>query len=321
MIGRHLWDKGFVRLNGKGKSATAHLPFRDTVVLLANAESAQVKESLPLLQDCFTLYLECAPGKDIPQEVIPAPSPGEHAQQALDLLRDDRYECSALLEKWRKSCQEDPYWTERIAATVRSDARNSGSQLAPWGADDDLRARLRSVVMTDFITWVKDEGFLTEAEIADWHSSVTPPAPETTADTDTLPSTSAQAVIEVIRRYVAEHKDEIVPEGTPASAEAAKAGAWRTIGGKTQETFLMLTESDFASLYRRLAKAVGLMPVLPVNASDWLAQVLQNLREEGVIKCDGTSYRFRYRLLDLWKDKDYVVALKRSALIDDSEPN
>lgn len=273
------------------------------------------------LADGFSLFLGKNLPAEVPYELIPAPSPSEHAEQAMDLLRDCRYECSALLEKWRKRCQKNPYWTERIAATVRLDARNSGSQLAPWGADGNLRARLRSVVLTDFITWVKDEEFLTEAEIADWHSSVTPPAPETTADTDTLPSTSAQAVIEVIRRYVAEHEDEIVPEGMPASAEAAKAGVWRTIGGKTQETFLMLTESDFASLYRRLAKAAGLMPVLPVNASDWLAQVLQNLREEGVIKCDGTSYRFRYRLLDLWKDKDYVVALKRSALIDDSEPN
>lgn len=313
LTGCHIWDNSYVQLTWKDKSATAHLPFQDTVVLLAKASIAQTKESLPLLHNCFSLHLDCAFGKDVPRNEIPAPSPGEHAQEALQYLQLYRYECSALLELWRRRCQGDPYWIERIAATVRSSFTGSG---ALWGENDALRPEIRAAVLADFLDFVRENGYLTADEIEEWHGKVT--SQQALPDASVLPpADSAEAVIEVMRRYVAEHGDDIVPDGTPASAEAAKGGVWRTIGGKTNDAFLMLTEPDFASLYRRLAKAAGLMPILPVNPSDWLAQVLKNLQAADVNKVDGTTYRFRYRLLDHWDDKDYVVALKRSALMDD----
>lgn len=109
LTGCHIWDNSYVQLTWKDKSATAHLPFQDTVVLLAKASIAQTKESLPLLHNCFSLHLDCAFGKDVPRNEIPAPSPGEHAQEALQYLQLYRYECSALLELWRRRCQGDPY--------------------------------------------------------------------------------------------------------------------------------------------------------------------------------------------------------------------
>lgn len=311
----HIRDFAYAELTWKKKKAYAPLPYQNTFAMLLYAKRKQYKEALPSIQDCFSLLIGCDLPSDYSGEILSVSNLRYNSELLLP-FREHRYEVSALLDKWQRKRLKDPRWIDTLLASTH---RTGGVASPPFRplADQEkaLPAQIRTAILKDFLSYIKENGYLSDEEADARITSLTAPLSTEDSGPGKPPSDSAEAVIAVMKRYVAEHGDGIVPDGTPASAVAAKSGVWRYIAGKTQTTFLMLTEPDFATLYRQLAKEYGFLPNLSANYKEWLEKIEKDMRSHGFNKVDGSSFRFRYKLIDTWKVEDYVVAIDSNYLI------
>ena len=309
---RHIQDFSQVTCSVSGyKKLCFPMPYSDTVVLLIGADSSQVREAMPYINNAAVLLLNSGTGDLTPTKLssadIAAYDPGIVSQ-----LKDKRKYVAALLDWWWMPYEDEDAWARWIVQEARAsfgkpDSRYIRVELDPRKLRDAIRYR----VLLSFLDELEAAQILTAEELEPYRTGareVFDPAPK--VDKPPRRAEDPEVFLEIMRELV--QCASIVPEGERYVKSSKALGAWRTISNKSH---LVMLEEVWAREYKKEAKKRKDMDVSCFQREHWERDMQKHLVKHEMIKPASSGYRYRYDLMEAGdRDTTYVVAIPTALL-------
>lgn len=311
-LSHHIQDFSEAKFKIKGQKAL-RIPvgYKDTAVLVIGANSTQIREAAPYLEDASIILVNCAPGDFLPTK-LSASSLSSYDQNALNELSAERQRVAVLLRWWWSRFDDESTWAVQIVQEARAsfgkpDSRYIRVELDPRKLHDAIRYR----VLLSFLDELEAAQYLTAEELEPYRTGareVFDPAPK--EDKPPRCAEDPDAFLEIMRELV--QCASIVPEGERYVKSAKALGAWRAI---SKEPYLVMLEEVWAREYAKAARKRKDLDVSYFQREHWERDMQKLLVEHEMIKPASPGYRYRYDLMETGtRDSTYVVAVPADLL-------
>lgn len=308
----HLQD--FSRMKIKVKkhpTLRVPVPYMDTVVLVIGADSAQLREAAPYLENAAVLLLNCG-SNDWGGRRLRTSELAEYDPAVVKGLDEERYSVAALLRAWWAAEEDEVTWARQIVVEAKAsfgkpDSRYISIQLDPKLLNKAIRHR----VLCSFLDWLEAEGLLAGEELECYRATVKGVYdPEPVEEIPPQYAEDPPVFLRVMRNLVASKKIAGLEE--PFRKGDKLLGAWRTISG---ECFLVMPEDGWKKAYSKAARADKDVDTTFFQRDHWESELQKILAEAEAIKVPSSGYRYRYDLYGTGKrDSTYVVAIPAGLL-------
>lgn len=311
---RHIQDFSRLKVSVRNyKSLRIAVPYTDTVALMIGANSTQVRETAPYLENAAVIFLN-SDASDLKPTKIPNSDISEYDPEVTVQLKKNRKKIAQLLLRWWGAFRREDAWAAEIVEDARASFGNPDSRYIHVELDPKrLRNSIRYRVLLDFMAWLENVGLMDTEELAPYRQGardVFDPAPQ-----EEVPLRHAEDLdvfVEIMTDLLAANADSIVAEDERYVKKDHPFAAWRSIG-KTR--YLVLDEAVWIKAYKKAIKERKELDASFFEKETWPQALQKKLSEEGTIKHTGNSYRYRYDLYgNGTKDQTYVVAIPAEIL-------
>lgn len=312
---RHFQDFSRCRVKVPEKGFKAlRLPcsYVNTVTLIIGANSQQLQEASPYLQNAAVFLLRCASCSSLPGRRISDSALNAYDPQILSNLKQESTAVSHMLLLWW-SCRRSRH-VRRIVQAARASFGPQDSRYVSVTLDPKkLRQAIRHQLLLTFLDLLEWNELLTPEELAFFRTAIQdvydpqplPPQPVRRAE-------DREVFLQVMAALAAQAS--IVPVGEPYRKGEKCLGAWREISGVR---YLVMPEAQWAKAYSRQVRMDKSIECGLFQTDHWERDFQKVLCEEGLIKSASSGYRYRYDIYGNGKrDSTYVVAVPESLLKD-----
>ena len=287
------------------------VPYIDTVALVMGADSAQLREAAPYLENAAVLLLNCG-SNDWGGRRLRTSELAEYDPEVVKGLDEERYSVAALLRAWWAAEEDEVTWARQIVVEAKAsfgkpDSRYISIQLDPKLLNKAIRHR----VLCSFLDWLEAEGLLAGEELECYRATVKGVYdPEPVEEIPPQYAEDPPVFLRVMRNLVASKKIAGLEE--PFRKGDKLLGAWRTI---SEECFLVMPETRWKKAYSKAARAAKDVDTTFFQRDQWERELQKILAEAEAIKVPSAGYRYRYDLYGAGKrDSTYVVAVPAKLL-------
>lgn len=305
----HIQDFSQWKISVKGyKALKIPAAYEDTVLLIAGATDAQMKEAAPYLGNAAVILLNSAPG-DLAPTGLTASNIGSYDPEVVKQLEEHCNRIASLLQWWWSLFDDEEAWAREIVQEARAsfgkpDDRYIRVELDPKKLRDAIRYR----VLLSFLDELEACEFMTAEELASYRQAAknvfdpAPPEPVVSRKAE-----DPEVFLEIMRELTAQNTSSIVAEDARFVKSDKPFGAWRTI---SKEPYLVLLEDAWTKAYPKAAKAKVGVDCSFFQQNNWELELQKVLVEQELIKAPSSGYRYRYDLFgNGTRDKTYVVAI------------
>ena len=282
------------------------VPYMDTVVLVIGADSAQLREAAPYLENAAVLLLNCG-SNDWGGRRLRTSELAEYDPAVVKGLEEERYSVAALLCAWWAAEEDEMTWARQIVAEAKASFGKPDSRFVAVQFDPKLLNKaIRHRVLCSFLDWLETEGLLA-AEALERYCMIVKSVydPEPVEEKPPQYAEDPQVFLRVMRDLTASEKIAGLEE--PFRKGDKLLGAWRTI---SEECFLVMPETRWKKAYSKAARAAKDVDTTFFQRDQWERELQKILAEAEAIKVPSAGYRYRYDLYGAGKrDSTYVVAV------------
>lgn len=307
----HVQDFSRVKVPVKGhKALRIPCSYVNTVALVIGANSSQLQEAAPYLQNGAVFLLNCATSKDLTGDRIRSSTLTRYDPKVLEHLQQERKRISLLLAFWWGRCR--PKRARRIIQAARASFGPQDSRYLTVTLDPKkLRQAIRYQLLLAFLDWLEDWELLTAGEAASFRAAFRAVYdPEPVLRQPVRHAEDPEVFLETMRALAAE--SAISGPDEPYRKDDGHLGAWRDISGTR---YLVMPEREWARAYRRKVQTDKSIDTSFFRNGDWERELQKQMSEAGLIKPASSGYRYRYDLFGNGpQDKTYVVAVAEALL-------
>ena len=314
---KHIQDHSRLKLKRKKCRLDLPMPYCDTAVLVIGADSAQLSELSPYIENASAIFLNCGRIEPTPTRLTISGYDPEAAAR----FRQDAPQIAALMREWWGSMLDDEEaWAREIAQRARASFGRPDSRYLSVTVDPKrMRDAIRYQGLLSFLDHLSAAQLMTEEELEPYRQgakSVFDPEPEELKENRHVEDPTV--FLELMRGLMKERGNFILPEGTRFVKGDKPVAAWRTISGVRH---LVLLENTWATEYKRAARGLKGLDCSFFRQEKWTLHMQKRLVQEGLIKAPSSGYRYRYDLLETGeKDTTYVVAIPAHLLENEANP-
>ena len=308
----HIQD--FARVKVKVKkhpTLRVPVPYIDTVALVMGADSAQLREAAPYLENAAVLLLNCG-SNDWGGRRLRTSELAEYDPAVVKGLEEERYSVAALLCAWWAAEEDEVTWARQIVAEAKASFGKPDSRYVAVQFDPKLLNRaIRHRVLCSFLDWLEAEGLLAAEELERYRMIVKSVYdPEPVEEKPPQHAEDPQVFLGIMRNLAA--SEQIAGPDEPFRKGDKLLGAWRIISG---ERFLVMPEDGWKKAYSKATRADKNVDTTFFQRDQWERELQKILAEAEAIKAPSAGYRYRYDLYGTGKrDSTYVVAVPAKLL-------
>ena len=287
------------------------VPYIDTVALVMGADSAQLREAAPYLENAAVLLLNCG-SNDWGGRRLRTSELAEYDPAVVKGLEEDRYSVAALLCAWWAAEEDEVTWARQIVAEAKASFGKPDSRYVAVQFDPKLlNMAIRHRVLCSFLDWLEAEGLLAGENLECYRAIIKGVyAPELVEEKPPQHAEDPQVFLGIMRNLAA--SEQIAGPDEPFRKGDKLLGAWRIISG---ERFLVMPEDRWKKAYSRAARAAKDVDTAFFQRDQWERELQKILAEAEAIKVPSAGYRYRYDLYGAGKrDSTYVVAVPAKLL-------
>ena len=308
----HLQDFSRMKIKVK-KHPTLRVPvsYIDTVALVMGADSAQLREAAPYLENAAVLLLNCG-SNDWGGRRLRTSELAEYDPAVVKGLEEERYSVAALLCAWWAAEEDEVTWARQIVAEAKASFGKPDSRYVAVQFDPKLlNMAIRHRVLCSFLDWLEAEGLLAGENLECYRAIIKGVyAPELVEEKPPQHAEDPQVFLGIMRNLAA--SEQIAGPDEPFRKGDKLLGAWRIISG---ERFLVMPEDRWKKAYSRAARAAKDVDTAFFQRDQWERELQKILAEAEAIKVPSAGYRYRYDLYGAGKrDSTYVVAVPAKLL-------
>ena len=305
---RHIQDFSQCKCSvRKYKPLKFPFPYNDTPVLLISADSSQIREAAPYLENAAVILLNSAAGDFAPTKLTTSHT-AAYDPAVIVTLKENRCKIAKLLRWWWALDGEDA-WAAKIVREARASFGNPGSQYIRVELDPKkLRDAIRYRVLLSFLDELEANHIMTAEELDTYRQGAKdvfdPAPPEPVA---MRRAEDPDVFLEVMKELAAKNAEKIIHEDERFVKSGNPFGAWRTIN---KEQYLVMLEDAWAKSYAKAVRSKKNIDDSFFQAEHWERDLQHILADHGFIKQASSGYRYRYDLMGNGKrDSTYVVAI------------
>ena len=308
----HIQD--FARVKVKVKkhpTLRVPVPYIDTVALVMGADSAQLREAAPYLENAAVLLLNCG-SNDWGGRRLRTSELAEYDPAVVKGLEEERYSVAALLCAWWAAEEDEVTWARQIVAEAKASFGKPDSRYVAVQFDPKLLNRaIRHRVLCSFLDWLEAGGLLAGGNLECYRAIVKGVyAPEPVEEKPPQHAEDPQVFLGIMRNLAA--SEQIAGPDEPFRKGDKLLGAWRIISG---ERFLVMPEDGWKKAYSKATRADKNVDTTFFQRDQWERELQKILAEAEAIKAPSAGYRYRYDLYGTGKrDSTYVVAVPAKLL-------
>ena len=287
------------------------VPYIDTVALVMGADSAQLREAAPYLENAAVLLLNCG-SNDWGGRRLRTSELAEYDPAVVKGLEEERYSVAALLCAWWAAEEDEVTWARQIVAEAKASFGKPDSRYVAVQFDPKLlNMAIRHRVLCSFLDWLEAEGLLAGENLECYRAIIKGVyAPELVEEKPPQHAEDPQVFLGIMRNLAA--SEQIAGPDEPFRKGDKLLGAWRIISG---ERFLVMPEDRWKKAYSRAARAAKDVDTAFFQRDQWERELQKILAEAEAIKVPSAGYRYRYDLYGTGKrDSTYVVAIPAGLL-------
>lgn len=287
------------------------VPYIDTVALVMGADSAQLREAAPYLENAAVLLLNCG-SNDWGGRRLRTSELAEYDPAVVKGLEEERYSVAALLCAWWAAEEDEVTWARQIVAEAKASFGKPDSRYVAVQFDPKLlNMAIRHRVLCSFLDWLEAEGLLAGENLECYRAIIKGVyAPELVEEKPPQHAEDPQVFLGIMRNLAA--SEQIAGPDEPFRKGDKLLGAWRIISG---ERFLVMPEDRWKKAYSRAARAAKDVDTAFFQRDQWERELQKILAEAEAIKVPSAGYRYRYDLYGAGKrDSTYVVAVPAKLL-------
>ena len=287
------------------------VPYIDTVALVIGADSAQLREAEPYLENAAVLLLNCG-SNDWGGRRLRTSELAEYDPAVVKGLEEERYSVAALLCAWWAAEEDEVTWARQIVAEAKASLGKPDSRYISVQFNPKLLNRaIRHRVLCSFLDWLEAGGLLAGENLECYRAIIKGVyAPELVEEKPPQHAEDPQVFLGIMRNLAA--SEQIAGPDEPFQKGNKLLGAWRTISG---EQFLVMPEDGWKKAYSRAARAAKDVDAAFFQRDQWERELQKILAEAEAIKAPSAGYRYRYDLYGTGKrDSTYVVAIPAGLL-------
>ena len=287
------------------------VPYIDTVALVMGADSAQLRETAPYLENAAVLLLNCG-SNDWGGRRLRTSELAEYDPAVVKGLEEERYSVAALLCAWWAAEEDEVTWARQIVAEAKASFGKPDSRYVAVQFDPKLlNMAIRHRVLCSFLDWLEAEGLLAGENLECYRAIIKGVyAPELVEEKPPQHAEDPQVFLGIMRNLAA--SEQIAGPDEPFRKGDKLLGAWRIISG---ERFLVMPEDRWKKAYSRAARAAKDVDTAFFQRDQWERELQKILAEAEAIKVPSAGYRYRYDLYGAGKrDSTYVVAVPAKLL-------
>ena len=287
------------------------VPYIDTVALVMGADSAQLREAAPYLENAAVLLLNCG-SNDWGGRRLRTSELAEYDPAVVRGLEEERYSVAALLCAWWAAEEDEVTWARQIVAEAKASFGKPDSRYVAVQFDPKLlNMAIRHRVLCSFLDWLEAEGLLAGENLECYRAIIKGVyAPELVEEKPPQHAEDPQVFLGIMRNLAA--SEQIAGPDEPFRKGDKLLGAWRIISG---ERFLVMPEDRWKKAYSRAARAAKDVDTAFFQRDQWERELQKILAEAEAIKVPSAGYRYRYDLYGAGKrDSTYVVAVPAKLL-------
>lgn len=280
------------------------VPYIDTVALVMGADSAQLREAAPYLENAAVLLLNCG-SNDWGGRRLRTSELAEYDPAVVKGLEEERYSVAALLCAWWAAEEDEVTWARQIVAEAKASFGKPDSRYVAVQFDPKLlNMAIRHRVLCSFLDWLEAEGLLAGENLECYRAIIKGVyAPELVEEKPPQHAEDPQVFLGIMRNLAA--SEQIAGPDEPFRKGDKLLGAWRIISG---ERFLVMPEDRWKKAYSRAARAAKDVDTAFFQRDQWERELQKILAEAEAIKVPSAGYRYRYDLYGAGKrDSTYVV--------------
>ena len=310
----HMIEHSRIKVTGKGiHGARIPFPYTDTVALVKGANSAQLREAAPYLENAAVILLNCATSEFLPTRLPPS-SVAAYDPEVLARLRQTQDYIAALLRFWWSSAEDEDVWAREIVSQARQSFGKPDSRYVQCEPDPKLlRKAIRYRVLLSFLNMLEAHQMLDEETLDRCRQEardVFDPAPA--VKNVLLQADQPEVFLDLMQKIVAQYPDSIVDEDSHFVKSQKHLAAWRTISKKQ---YLVFPEDQWAKAYKKVACSTGNIDPSYFQRNGWERELQKTLCQHHLIKEPSSGYRSRYDLYENGtRDTTYVVAVPSEVL-------
>lgn len=311
---RHIQDFSCIKASVPKKGYKAlRMPccYTDTVVLVIGAESWQLREASPYLQDAAVFLLDCGGCAGLNGRRISASALNAYDPKILEMLQQERETISLFLACWW--AHSSPKGARQIIQAARASFGPTDSRYIAVTLDPHkLRQAIRYQILLSFLHWLDTYELLTSEELSSFHAAVKQVYdPEPIPEQPVRHAEDPETFLEAMRTLAVQ--SPIAGLDEPIHKKDHHLGAWREISGTR---YLVIEEGAWAKAYRQQVRKDKGIDATFFQKDGWERDMQKLLAERELIKVPSAGYRYRYDLYGVGKrDSTYVVAIP-AALLD-----
>ena len=287
------------------------VPYIDTVALVMGADSAQLREAAPYLENAAVLLLNCG-SNDWGGRRLRTSELAEYDPEVVKGLDEERYSVAALLRAWWAAEEDEVTWARQIVVEAKASFGKPDSRYVAVQFDPKLlNMAIRHRVLCSFLDWLEAEGLLAGENLECYRAIIKGVyAPELVEEKPPQHAEDPQVFLRIMRNLAA--SEQIAGPDEPFRKGDKLLGAWRIISG---ERFLVMPEDRWKKAYSRAARAAKDVDTAFFQRDQWERELQKILAEAEAIKVPSAGYRYRYDLYGAGKrDSTYVVAVPAKLL-------
>ena len=310
----HMIEHSRIKVTGKGiHGARIPFPYTDTVALVKGANSAQLREAAPYLENAAVILLNCSASEFLPTRLPPS-SVAAYDPEVLARLRQTQDYIAALLRFWWSSVKDEDVWAREIVSQARQSFEKPDSRYVQCEPDPKLlRKAIRYQVLLSFLDMLEAHQMLDQETLDRCRQEardVFDPAPA--VKNVLLQADQPEVFLDLMQKIVAQYPDSIVDEDSHFVKSQKHLAAWRTISKKQ---YLVFPEDQWAKAYKKVACSTGNIDPSYFQRNGWERELQKTLCQHHLIKEPSSGYRSRYDLYENGtRDTTYVVAVPSEVL-------
>ena len=294
-------------------------PYDDTVAIIENASSGQLKKALPYLHNAGIVLLDCHKLDAWGAQTMKTVCFERYDPDILEMLRNPNNGIAGLMRCWWSNWGDhvdELNWACDIVAKARASFTPPGDHYINACIKPDLLStRVRYFVWLDFLGFLVEEHLATEEMVSpareDLDRLFGPHSAKKNVVTGSL--SDVKVMIEVTRAIVRENESKVRSESEKFQ-RGKDLAAWRMIGG---QKYLIFLESDWIKALRTYVKTHPEIDASILNTADSVENTLGKIRKDNAVGHKPKSgNRDRYDLLRNGTGDSTYVATFRADIIE-----
>ncbi len=307
------FDEAIIKVAGSRKLKIP-VGYQDTVALLIGADSRQLHECLPFMENCGVILFNCTK-PECTSVHLPPSACSRLDISIIDLLNKYQNEIAILLACWWEETDLPNWGTQIVRLAHKSFGEQDSRYISVVYDPKRLQRAILHRVILSFLDWLEYRQILSSEELISARSDVQEVFDPRLPDPIALRRVDQPDVfLELMKGIVAASTNRIVSEGEQFVKSDKPIGAWRVISG---ERYLVLLETTWKRVYAKACRAAPEIDTSIFALPNWSQTVQWNLGQKQIIKTASGGYRYRYDLLQNGaRDTTYVVAIPARLLVD-----